>query len=86
MNPGISRKTSYSHDYYCYIENFEAGLDLVLESSEDYITAELDKQKRRLRDMSQLMEQQHTLIRLIVQVRFKVSKTKDQFLIMLSGA
>ncbi|CAG5039511.1 unnamed protein product [Parnassius apollo] len=43
------------------------GLDLVLESSEDYISAELDKQKRRLREMSQLLEQQHVLIRLIVQ-------------------
>ncbi|CAG9788975.1 unnamed protein product [Diatraea saccharalis] len=44
-----------------------AGLDLVLESSEDYITNELEKQKRKLREMSQLMEQQHMLIRLIVQ-------------------
>ncbi|XP_061382460.1 transient receptor potential cation channel subfamily A member 1 isoform X1 [Danaus plexippus] len=43
------------------------GLDLVLESKEDYMTAEMDKQKRRLREMSQLLEQQHTLIRLIVQ-------------------
>lgn len=53
------------------IASVAAGLDLVLESSEDYITAELDKQKRRLREMSSLLEQQHTLIRLIVQVRLK---------------
>ncbi|KAL0902157.1 hypothetical protein ABMA27_000099 [Loxostege sticticalis] len=53
--------------WFCNPFTDDAGLDLVLESSEDYITAELDKQKRRLRDMSQLMEQQHTLIRLIVQ-------------------
>ncbi|XP_028170510.1 transient receptor potential cation channel subfamily A member 1, partial [Ostrinia furnacalis] len=53
--------------WFCNPFTDDAGLDLVLESSEDYITAELEKQKRRLRDMSQLMEQQHTLIRLIVQ-------------------
>lgn len=56
-------------DMIFYVSVFSVGLDLVLESSEDYITAELDKQKRRLREMSQLIEQQHTLVRLIVQVR-----------------
>ncbi|CAH2985204.1 unnamed protein product [Chilo suppressalis] len=53
--------------WFCNPFNDEAGLDLVLESSEDYITNELDKQKRKLREMSQLLEQQHMLIRLIVQ-------------------
>nr|XP_026500855.1 transient receptor potential cation channel subfamily A member 1 [Vanessa tameamea] len=43
------------------------GLDLVLENSEDYIATELDKQKHRLRDMSKYLEQQYTLLRLIVQ-------------------
>lgn len=42
----------------------------MLESSEDYITAELEKQKRKLRDISLVLEQQHTLVRLIVQVCF----------------
>ncbi|XP_049885221.1 transient receptor potential cation channel subfamily A member 1 [Pectinophora gossypiella] len=53
--------------WFCNPFTDDAGLDLVLESSEDYISAELDKQKRRLREMAQLMEQQHTLVRLIVQ-------------------
>ncbi|XP_050360802.1 transient receptor potential cation channel subfamily A member 1 [Nymphalis io] len=43
------------------------SLDLVLENSEDYIAAELDKQKRRLREMSKSIDQQYTLLRLIVQ-------------------
>ncbi|XP_037299699.1 transient receptor potential cation channel subfamily A member 1 isoform X2 [Manduca sexta] len=53
--------------WFCNPFSDDVGLDLVLESNEDYITAELDKQKRRLREMSQLLEQQHTLVRLIVQ-------------------
>ncbi|XP_060809510.1 transient receptor potential cation channel subfamily A member 1 [Amyelois transitella] len=53
--------------WFCNPFTDDAGLDLVLESNEDFITAELDKQKRRLREMSQLLEQQHTLVRLIVQ-------------------
>ncbi|XP_052751408.1 transient receptor potential cation channel subfamily A member 1 [Galleria mellonella] len=53
--------------WFCNPFTDDAGLDLVLESNEDYITAQLDKQKRRLREMSQLLEQQHVLVRLIVQ-------------------
>ncbi|KAL4717669.1 hypothetical protein ACJJTC_000818 [Scirpophaga incertulas] len=53
--------------WFCNPFTDDAGLDLVLESTEDFITAELHKQKRKLRDMSLLIEQQHTLIRLIVQ-------------------
>lgn len=37
-------------------------------SSEDYLASEIDKQKRKLKDMSNLMEKQHNLLRLIVQV------------------
>nr|QDR50963.1 Transient receptor potential cation channel A1 [Heliconius melpomene] len=43
------------------------GLDLVLESNDDYISAELEKNKRRIREMSQSIDQIHTLTRLIVQ-------------------
>ncbi|XP_048509555.1 transient receptor potential cation channel subfamily A member 1 isoform X2 [Athalia rosae] len=43
------------------------GLDMVLENNEDYVTQELDKQKRRLKDMTQTLEIQHQLLRLIVQ-------------------
>ncbi|CAH1647463.1 unnamed protein product [Spodoptera littoralis] len=53
--------------WFCNPFTDDAGLDLVLESSEDYITAELEKQKRKLRDISMVLEQQHTLVRLIVQ-------------------
>lgn len=44
------------------------NLDLVLEN-EDFISAELDKQKRKLREMSKSLDQQYTLLRLIVQVK-----------------
>ncbi|CAB3226223.1 unnamed protein product [Arctia plantaginis] len=53
--------------WFCNPFTDDSGLDLMLESNEDYITAELEKQKRKLREMSQLLEQQHTLVRLIVQ-------------------
>ncbi|XP_015600034.1 transient receptor potential cation channel subfamily A member 1 isoform X2 [Cephus cinctus] len=43
------------------------GSDMVLESNDDYITEELDKQKRRLKDISSALETQHQLLRLIVQ-------------------
>lgn len=45
-----------------------AGLEMVLESNEDYVTSEMEKQKRKLKEMSKMMEQQHQLLRLIVQV------------------
>ncbi|XP_048488333.1 transient receptor potential cation channel subfamily A member 1 isoform X2 [Plutella xylostella] len=53
--------------WFCNPFTDEVGLDLVLESCEDYLTAEMEKHKRRLKEMSQLLEQQHTLVRLIVQ-------------------
>lgn len=46
-----------------------AGLEMVLDTNEDYVSSEIDKQKRKLKDMTKLMEQQHQLLRLIVQVR-----------------
>lgn len=48
--------------------NLTASLEMVLDSKEDYVTSEMEKQKRKLKDMSKLMEQQHQLLRLIVQV------------------
>ncbi|XP_047524586.1 transient receptor potential cation channel subfamily A member 1 [Pieris napi] len=45
----------------------DATLDIVLESNEDYVASQLEKQKYRLREMNHLMEQQQTLLRLIVQ-------------------
>ncbi|GBP92293.1 Transient receptor potential cation channel subfamily A member 1 [Eumeta japonica] len=61
----ISSAVLLSPQYLVF--GLKVNLDLVLESNEDYITSELDKQKRRLREMSALLEQQHTLTRLIVQ-------------------
>jgi transient receptor potential cation channel subfamily A member 1 len=39
----------------------------VLDANEDYISMELDKQKRKLREISVFLEQQQQLLRLIVQ-------------------
>jgi hypothetical protein len=49
----------------------EGGVELVLENQNevDYLSTELDKQKRKLREMMKLLEQQHQLTRLIIQVR-----------------
>lgn len=41
---------------------------MVFDHNEDYISEELDKVKRRLRDMSGALENQSQLLRLIVQV------------------
>ncbi|XP_063219628.1 transient receptor potential cation channel subfamily A member 1 isoform X1 [Bacillus rossius redtenbacheri] len=43
------------------------GLDMVLDNHEDYISEELGKQKRRLKDISGVLETQHLLLRLIIQ-------------------
>ncbi|XP_037942116.1 transient receptor potential cation channel subfamily A member 1-like [Teleopsis dalmanni] len=46
----------------------ESSLDAIpFENSDDYINAELDKQRRKLRDISRSLDQQHHLLRLIVQ-------------------
>ncbi|CAK1554642.1 unnamed protein product [Leptosia nina] len=45
----------------------DASLDIVLESSEDYMAAQLEKQKHRLREINNLLEKQQNLLRLIVQ-------------------
>lgn len=37
------------------------------ENSEDFINSELEEQKRKLRDINRILEQQHQLLRLIVQ-------------------
>ncbi|KAM7358745.1 transient receptor potential cation channel A1 isoform 2-T2 [Cochliomyia hominivorax] len=40
---------------------------LQFENNDDFINVELEKQKRKLRDISRILEQQHQLLRLIVQ-------------------
>lgn len=42
---------------------------MVLDNGEDYLSMELDKHKRRLKEISTALEHQHQLLRLIVQVR-----------------
>lgn len=41
---------------------------MVLDTNEDFMVTELEKQKRKLREITQTLEQQHHLLRLIVQV------------------
>ncbi|XP_069689310.1 transient receptor potential cation channel subfamily A member 1 [Periplaneta americana] len=45
----------------------DAGLEIVLDNSDDYVSEELMKQKRRLKEISSALESQHLLLRLIVQ-------------------
>ena len=42
---------------------------MVLENNEDFVNEELQKQKRRLKEISAALEAQHLLLRLIVQVK-----------------
>lgn len=41
---------------------------MVMESGEDYVVGEIEKTKRKLRDISNILETQQQLLRLIVQV------------------
>lgn len=47
---------------------FDLGLDMVMESGDDYVVNEIEKTKRKLKDISSILETQQTLLRLIVQV------------------
>lgn len=42
-------------------------MDMTFDNNDDYVTNELNKQKRKLREMSRILDQQHQLLRLIVQ-------------------
>lgn len=55
--------------WFCnpFTDDSKAGLEMVLDSNEDFISMELDKQKRKLRDITVALDQQHQLLRLIVQ-------------------
>lgn len=54
------------------------GLDMVFDgSSEDYVASEIEKQKRKLKEMSKMMEKQHNLLRLIVQVGIILTCLRD---------
>lgn len=40
----------------------------MLDTNEDYLTEEMDKQRRKLREITSTLDQQHQLLRLIIQV------------------
>lgn len=42
----------------------------MMDSQEDYLSDELDKQRRRLKEIGTTLEQQHQMLRLIIQVDF----------------
>lgn len=42
----------------------------MMETNEDYLTEELNKQRRKLKEISGTLDQQHQLLRLIIQVLF----------------
>nr|XP_017028043.1 transient receptor potential cation channel subfamily A member 1 isoform X3 [Drosophila kikkawai] len=46
----------------------DSSMDAIsFDNNDDYINAELERQRRKLRDISRMLEQQHHLVRLIVQ-------------------
>uniref|UniRef100_A0A182J6U6 Ion transport domain-containing protein n=1 Tax=Anopheles atroparvus TaxID=41427 RepID=A0A182J6U6_ANOAO len=55
--------------WFCnpFTDDYKGGIDYVLENTEDYVAVELEKQKRKLRDISGALDAQHQLLRLIVQ-------------------
>lgn len=53
------------------IANFLSdNIDMGFETTEEIMAEELEKQRRKLRDMTSTLEQQYQMLRLIVQVRF----------------
>lgn len=44
------------------------------ETTEEIVAEELEKQRRKLRDMTAILDQQHQMLRLIVQVGFSIQK------------
>lgn len=50
------------------ISCYRLGSDIMMDSQEDFLTEELDKQRRRLKEIGTTLEQQHQMLRLIIQV------------------
>nr|XP_029722327.1 transient receptor potential cation channel subfamily A member 1-like isoform X1 [Aedes albopictus] len=55
--------------WFCnpFTDEYKGGIDFVLDNNEDYVVTELEKQKRKLREISSALDNQHQLLRLIVQ-------------------
>lgn len=50
--------------------NSDSGsVDMMMDSNEDYLAEEMEKQKKKLRDISNVLDSQHQLLRLIIQVK-----------------
>lgn len=56
-----------------------ANLDMNFESNEELMASELEKQRKKLRDISYTLDQQHHLLRLIIQVSWSYRRN-DFFL------
>lgn len=48
-----------------------AFIDMNFESNDEVITTELEKQRKKLNDMTSTLERQHQLLRLIIQVNIR---------------
>lgn len=68
------------HYFSFYMSTFCLGLDMVMESGEDYVVKEVEKTKRKLKDISANLDNQQHLLRLIVQVpNLKKNMTSSHF-------
>lgn len=54
-----------------YFNNF-LGLEMVLENNEDLVTEEITKMKRKLKDITKILDSQGQLLKLIVQVMMEL--------------
>lgn len=65
-----------------YFQNFtsfhvlSANLDMSFDSNEEVMASEMEKQRKKLRDISYILDQQHQLLRLIIQVRMIISSIR----------
>ncbi|XP_070501676.1 transient receptor potential cation channel subfamily A member 1 [Chironomus tepperi] len=66
----VTMLDSILRKWFCnpFNESENSGLEFVLDNTcEDYLMSEIEKQKNKLKDLTKMMEQQHQLLRLIVQ-------------------
>lgn len=59
---------------------FSDNIDMGFETTEEIVAEELEKQRRKLRDMTAILDQQHQMLRLIVQVGFFIFMNITWFL------
>lgn len=63
-------------DFFFTPDNIE---NMSFDSNEEMVAGELDKQRRKLNDISRILDRQHQLLRLIIQVRSIKSHRKLSF-------